>query len=273
MHPTSGGGLSHGDITSSLPARSVARSESGRVRRRTMGQQRYVPLSHDEAVLARARVFDEWTSRFAGLIDLGMKLHPLWGPRLRKAAAQVRGPRVLEVSFGTGYLMSLYAGRFQTTGIDYNPRMIETTRRRLDRLGLHADLIQADAHALPFDDQSFDCVVNTDAFTMYADPQQAMSEFHRVLVPGGRLVLCEYDRPADRNWLGMQWIRLAAKLGMPGVDFDPLLRSIGFEYEDHAVGLSGVLHMFVGTKPDGALLSERPPQLMASETAATPDQS
>jgi ubiquinone/menaquinone biosynthesis C-methylase UbiE len=237
-----------------------------------MGQQ--APLQHhNDIVLERARVFDEWTSRFAGVIDLGMKLHPLWGPRLRKAAAQVRGPRVLEVSFGTGYLMSLYAGRFQTTGIDYNPRMIETTKKRLDRLGLRATLIEADAHALPFDDESFDCVVNTDAFTMYRDPRQAMSELYRVLAPGGRLVLCEYDRPANGNWLGTQWVRLAAKLGMPGVDFDPLLRSVGFEYEDHAVGLSGALHMFVGTKPDDARLSERPPRLMASGTAAARDQS
>lgn len=229
--------------------------------------QRWIegPETRSQA-LARARAFDDWTSRFARVIDLGMRLNPLWGPRLRKAAAQVTGPRVLEVSFGTGYLMSLYCGRFATTGIDYNPRMLETTRQRLDRLGLDAELIQADAHALPFADESFECVVNTDAFTMYSDPYQAMSEMYRVLVPGGRLVLCEYDQPADGNWLGTQLMRLPAWLGMPAVDFDPLFRSIGFDYADHPVGLAGVLHLFVATKPDEARLSARPPRLTANET-------
>ena len=238
-----------------------------------MGEHSKSPLTKNDVLAARARVFDDWTSRYADWIDLGIRLHPLWGPRLRKAAAQVRGPRVLEVSFGTGYLMSLYAGRCETTGIDYNPRMIEATRRRLSRLGLDARLIEADAHALPFADASFDCVVNTDAFTLYRDPSRAMAEFYRVLAPGGRLVLCEYDRPADRNWLGMQLMRMPVWLGMPAVDFDPLLRSVGFDYEDHPVGLSGVLHMFVGTKPDVDRASRRPPQLMASGTDAAPDQS
>lgn len=238
-----------------------------------MGEHRDAPLSKNEVLAARARVFDDWTSRFTGLIDLGMRLHPLWGPRLRKAAAQVTGPRVLEVSFGTGYLMSLYAGRCETTGIDYNPRMIEATRRRLSRLGLDAHLLEADAHALPFADGSFDCLVNTDAFTLYRDPPKAMAEFYRVLAPGGRLVLCEYDRPADRNWLGMQLMRMPAWLGMPAVDFDPLLRSVGFEYQDHPVGLAGMLHMFVGHKPHDARLAAGAPRLTASETGAAPEQS
>jgi SAM-dependent methyltransferase len=226
------------------------------------------PLTKNDLLQARARAFDDLSSRYAGLIDLGIRLHPLWGPRLRKALAQITGPRVLEVSFGTGYLMSLYAGRFETTGVDYNPRMLETTHRRLARLGLSAKLVLGDAHALPFADDSFDCLVNTDAFTLYADPHKAMSEFFRVLAPGGRLVLQEYDLPKDRNWLGMKLMRLPVWLGMPALSFGPLLRAVGFEHEDHAVGLAGVLHMYVAQKPTQPGLSSRPPQLIASETSA-----
>jgi methylase of polypeptide subunit release factors len=39
--------------------------------------------------------------------------------------------RVLEVSFGTGYLMTQYAGRFETHGVDINGRMVATAKENL----------------------------------------------------------------------------------------------------------------------------------------------
>jgi ubiquinone/menaquinone biosynthesis C-methylase UbiE len=202
----------------------------------------------NEIAVARANAFDQLAAKFTRLYDLGIAIHPLWGPRLRKAIAHIQGPRVLEVSFGTGYLMSLYAARFETTGLDYNPRMIAATQKRLNQHGLQAKLVRGDAHAMPFPDDSFDTLINTDAFTLYNDPQKAMGEFHRVLRPGGRLVLLEYNYPKDRNWLGMRLMALPRALTMPMRDFDALLTGAGFTYDDHAVGMSGVLHMYVGTK-------------------------
>ena len=144
--------------------------------------------------------------------------------------------------------MSLYADRFDTTGLDYNPRMVAATQKRLEQRGLRAKLVRGDAHAMPFADGSFDCLINTDAFTLYADPQKAMGEFYRVLAKGGRLVLLEYNYPKDRNWLGMKLMAIPRMLTMPFRDFDALLRDAGFTYEDYPVGMSGVLHMYVATK-------------------------
>jgi ubiquinone/menaquinone biosynthesis C-methylase UbiE len=204
--------------------------------------------SSNQALVVRAKAFDQWVSRFTGVYDLGIRLVPIWGPRLRKALPHIEGPRVLEVSFGTGYLLSQYASRFETIGVDYNPRMIEAARRRLARNGVRAKLLCGDAHALPFADGSFDTLVNTDAFTLYQDPPRAMAEFHRVLRPGGRLVLMEYDYPKDRNWLGMKLMVLPRLLTMPFVEFDALLQGAGFEYEDYPVGMAGVLHLYVARK-------------------------
>jgi ubiquinone/menaquinone biosynthesis C-methylase UbiE len=117
---------------------------------------------------------------------------------------------------------------------------------------LRAKLLCGDAHALPFPDDSFDTLVNTDAFTLYDDPVKAMAEFYRVLRPGGRLVLLEYGLPKDRNWLGMRMMGLSRMLSMPYLDFDQLLPRTGFTYEDHAVGFAGALHMYVATKPEPA---------------------
>lgn len=200
-----------------------------------------------EAV-GRAKAFDWWFSQFPRLYDALLSL--AWGRRHRKALPHIRGPRVLEVSFGMGYLMSQYAGKYETTGVDYNPRYVEAARRRLEASQLRANLVQGDAHALPFPDASFDTLINTDAFTLYQNPDKAMHEFYRVLAPGGRLILMEYDYPKDGNWLGKLKVEWARWMKVPYVAFPDLLRSAGFSFEDYALGNSGILHMWVATKPE-----------------------
>ncbi len=206
--------------------------------------------SKNDANAERGRAFDWWFSQFPWLYDFLLNVNPLWGPRLKKAIPHIQGPRVLEVSFGTGYLMEKYAGKFETTGLDYNPRYVEAARRKLESRGIAATLVEGDAHAMPFEDASFDCLVNSDAFTLYADPQKAMGEFYRVLKPGGRLILLEWDYPNPPNRLGTWWVDKSRRNGMPYVAFDPLLKSAGFEkYDDIPVGMAGTLHMFLCEKP------------------------
>jgi ubiquinone/menaquinone biosynthesis C-methylase UbiE len=202
----------------------------------------------NQAAIERANAFDQLAARYASVYDFAIMFLPLWGSRLVKAIPHIKGPRVLEVSFGTGFLMSQYANRFDTTGLDYSAHMMEATRQRLARRGLSAKLVQGDAHAMPFADNSFDCLINSDAFTLYADPVKAMSEFYRVLAPGGRLILLEYNYPKQKSWMGDRIMILPKLLGMPFRDFDALLSGAGFKYEDVPVGLAGMLHMYLGTK-------------------------
>ncbi len=55
---------------------------------------------------AYKRQFDRYYSRFARLYDRLVKLLPFWGHLLSRALPSIEGPRVLEVSFGTGYLLT-----------------------------------------------------------------------------------------------------------------------------------------------------------------------
>ncbi|MDD9940604.1 MAG: class I SAM-dependent methyltransferase [Myxococcales bacterium] len=197
-----------------------------------------------------------------------------WGQRQQHALSHIRGPRVLEVSFGVGYLMSLYADKYEVTGIDYNPRCVEAARRRLARRKLQATLLEGDAHALPFPDASFDTVINTDAFTLYDDPQAALDEHFRVLTPGGRLILMEYDSPRNGNLRGRMWVFGARNiLAMPRLDLEALHRKSGFDYQDYDVGGFGAFHMYVSTKEarQGAEPLPRPAPSMPH--AAVPGQS
>jgi SAM-dependent methyltransferase len=127
---------------------------------------------------------------------------PVWRRWLGHALPAIRGPRVLEVSFGTGWLFTQYAGHYRTDGIDLNPALIAVARRNRVLAGVRADLRQGTVEALPYPDATFDTVVNTMAFTGYPDAAAAAAELARLLKPGGRLVLIDINYPHDGNRLG-----------------------------------------------------------------------
>ncbi len=197
---------------------------------------------------AFTREFDRAYGMIARAYDLGVKILPVWKTWIAQALPHITGPRVLEVSFGTGLLLTRYADKFETEGIDYNEKMVALARANLERRGISAKLQQGNVEALPYPDESFDCVVNTMAFSGYPDGRRAMSELHRVLVPGGRLVIIDIEYPSNGNRLGMQVTRLWAALGDLIRDLGELLDELGFDYEEEEIGGFGTVHLYVATK-------------------------
>ena len=55
--------------------------------------------------------FDRSYSRIAAVYDVAVRWLPVWKTWLKKAIPHIQGERVLEASFGTGYLLTQYAGR------------------------------------------------------------------------------------------------------------------------------------------------------------------
>ena len=145
----------------------------------------------------------------ATVYDVTVKAVPLWRHWIGHAVSLFRGPRVLEVSFWTGWLLTQYAGRYRTDGIDLNPTLLAVARRNLPRAGIRAELRLGSVEALPYPDATFDTVVNTMSFSGYPDGAAAAAELARVLVPQGRLVLIDVNHPADSNRLGtalVEWL-------------------------------------------------------------------
>lgn len=180
--------------------------------------------------------FDRFYTRFALIYDVTVKLLPVWKGWLQHALSHMQGPRVLEVSFGTGYLLAQYADRFETYGIDYNPRMVALARQNLARHGLQATLQQGDVATLPYADAVFDSVVNTMAFSGYPDGRQALAEMGRVLKPDGRLILIDINYPHDRNWLGMKLVAFWAAAGDLIRDMATLFDAYDFTYTEQEIG-------------------------------------
>lgn len=187
-------------------------------------------------------------SRLSGLYDFAVRNTSLYNRWLLPIVPAMRGPRVLEISFGTGWLMTRYASRFETYGVDLNWSMIRTTTKNLELAGLAVPLQQARVEALPYRAESFDTVVNTMAFSGYPRADQAMSEIRRVLRPGGRLVLVDMNLPEHENWISRLWLRLFLASGDLLRDMGTIFSHHGFTFTDEAIGLSGSLHLYVAEK-------------------------
>lgn len=192
--------------------------------------------------------FDRAYSRLARPYDLAVKVLPVWRHWLSAALPHIRGPRVLEVSFGTGWLLTRYANDFDTHGVDLNARMVAIARRNLRRAGVTARLRQANVEALPYPDGQFDTVVNTMAFSGYPNGQRAVTQLHRVLKPQGRLVLIDVGYPDDGNRPGTALAGMWERAGDVIRDMPPLLDSFGFDVHHEEIGGFGSVHLYVATK-------------------------
>jgi len=106
----------------------------------------------------------------------------------------------LEVACGTGHTTRVLSAHFDSlTACDLTPEMMSHNRGSTDRDNV--TYRQANAFELPFPDNSFDVLVSTRFFHLFAwhDQQRLFAEFHRVLKPGGKLIV-DFDNIVAR-WL------------------------------------------------------------------------
>jgi demethylmenaquinone methyltransferase/2-methoxy-6-polyprenyl-1,4-benzoquinol methylase len=152
-------------------------------------------------------------SAIAGAYDLNNRLHSFGlDQRWRRAAVRMArvaaGDDVVDVACGTGDLTELFAGTAARSvlGLDFTPPMLEIARAKSARRG-HGGAVPSyehgDATALHLPDASADVVSIAFGLRNVGDPARALAEFRRILRPGGRLVVLEFDEP--RNGL-VRWL-------------------------------------------------------------------
>ena len=134
-------------------------------------------------------------SRIAGIYDaLEAPMEKAFAGWRQSLLAGARG-RVLEVGVGTGKNLPYYPADTQVTAIDFSPTMIARARERRDAYGIeNIDLQEMDVQNLDFADRSFDTVVSTCVFCSVPLPVAGLRELHRVLKPGGRMLMLEHVR-------------------------------------------------------------------------------
>jgi SAM-dependent methyltransferase len=146
-----------------------------------------------------------WGRLFSAIYDRGMKSteEAGLGEMRRELLATARG-RVLEVGAGTGVNVDLYPEAVsELVLVEPDPHMAKRLRARVAASPRTATILEAPAERLPHPDDSFDVAVATLVLCTIPDPAAALAELHRVLVPGGRLLLIEHVRgedPALARW-------------------------------------------------------------------------
>ncbi|MBZ6076513.1 class I SAM-dependent methyltransferase [Microvirga puerhi] len=133
-------------------------------------------------------------ARWAPIYDI--VYDKLTEPAARAAvnAAVACGPRVLEAGVGTGLALGYYPAHAEVHGVDLSEDMLRRAQEKVEKRGLtHVKSLQVmDVTHLSFADETFDAVTAQFIITLVPEPEVALSEFARVLKPGGEIVLANH---------------------------------------------------------------------------------
>ena len=149
-------------------------------------------------------VFDSVASRYDLMNDLmSGGIHRLWKRFTIELSAPRAGQTILDIAGGTGDLAAKFSSQVGPEGrvilADINAAMLEVGRDRLIDKGAtgNIDVVQADAQALPFEDDSIDCITIAFGLRNVTDKGMALRSMLRVLRPGGRLLVLEFSKPTS----------------------------------------------------------------------------
>ena len=147
-------------------------------------------------VLTNRAHWDKHAHRWVAMGERAWKGEPSWGmwsipeSELRLLPEDMTGMDSIELGCGTGYISAWLARRgARIVGIDNSEGQLATARRLAEEHGVEFELIHGNAEVIPFPDESFDFAVSEYGVAIWADPYVWVPEAHRVLRPGGRLVM------------------------------------------------------------------------------------
>ncbi len=135
--------------------------------------------------------------------------------RLLSAVRELAPHTILEMGVGTGLLLPYYPDSANVVGVDISAEMLSKANRRVQHLGLkNVSLEQQDCEALPFPDDTFDCVVLPYVLSVTPRPNALILESLRVCKSDGHLIILNHFS-GSRFW---SWIErlvspLAARIG------------------------------------------------------------
>ncbi|WP_096386058.1 bifunctional demethylmenaquinone methyltransferase/2-methoxy-6-polyprenyl-1,4-benzoquinol methylase UbiE [Hafnia sp. CBA7124] len=149
-----------------------------------------------------AQVFHSVAAKYDLMNDLmSFGIHRVWKRFTIDCSGARRGQKVLDLAGGTGDLAAKFSRIVGEQGevvlADINDSMLKIGREKLRNLGVIGNInyVQANAEALPFPDNHFDCITIAFGLRNVTDKDKALRSMYRVLKPGGRLLVLEFSKP------------------------------------------------------------------------------
>ncbi|MBI6173646.1 bifunctional demethylmenaquinone methyltransferase/2-methoxy-6-polyprenyl-1,4-benzoquinol methylase UbiE [Serratia marcescens] len=159
-------------------------------------------VARDEKQAMVADVFHSVAAKYDVMNDLmSFGIHRIWKRFTIDCSGVRRGQRVLDLAGGTGDLAAKFSRMVGEQGqvvlVDINDSMLKMGREKLRDRGIVGNInyVQANAEALPFPDNYFDCITISFGLRNVTDKDKALRSMFRVLKPGGRLLVLEFSKP------------------------------------------------------------------------------
>ncbi|WNO08205.1 bifunctional demethylmenaquinone methyltransferase/2-methoxy-6-polyprenyl-1,4-benzoquinol methylase UbiE [Teredinibacter sp. KSP-S5-2] len=151
-----------------------------------------------------AGVFHSVAAKYDLMNDLmSAGIHRIWKKFTIELSGVRKGNAVLDIAGGTGDLTAKFAQLVGPEGkvvlADINDSMLKVGRDKLIDKGIsgNVEYLQTDAQYLPFPDNTFDCITIAFGLRNVTDKDTALQSMHRVLKPGGRLLVLEFSKPQN----------------------------------------------------------------------------
>jgi len=154
-----------------------------------------------------AEVFHAVAGKYDLMNDfMSFGIHRLWKRFTIEKSGIKPGDKVLDLAGGTGDLAAKFCRRVGEKGYvilsDINSSMLAIGRDRLIDKGItnNINFAIANAEALPFKDNTFDCVTIAFGLRNVTHKDKALESIYKVLKPGGRLLVLEFSKPSSKTF-------------------------------------------------------------------------
>jgi ubiquinone/menaquinone biosynthesis C-methylase UbiE len=134
------------------------------------------------------------------------------GSEKQKLLAKARG-KTLHVAAGTGNDFKFFPVGMDIVSIDISPKMLERAKIKAAAYKGSIELREADVHNLDYPEATFDTVTTVFTFCSVPNPIAGLQELHRVLKPGGQILMLEHVRSAAIGPIGIMMTQLTRQFG------------------------------------------------------------
>lgn len=143
-----------------------------------------------------APTYDKINRRLSFSVDV------IWRRKLRRAVRKFNPQQILDMSAGTGDL-TLELSKLHPVKLvaaDPSEKMLVIAEMKLSKALVMAELVKCSAEETPFASNEFDLITCSFGVRNFASLEKGLKEMHRILAPGGHLVILEFGMPTGFFW-------------------------------------------------------------------------